>query len=529
MSEATMDAAGIEQMHLYFDTLREIEKHVVPGGPIQPGLKTLLRVMAENFGYKRAFLAIYDRQSGNLRIGLTYTQPKASQVTYQPGQGIIGQVFESGESIVVKRMRDHSEFLNRAFGRTAEELATLSFICVPILNLGAVEDEPDVLGTLSVDVPSDKDEILAMHEKFLEVVAGLITSSVARLQEEMSVQRQLMAHGMSLPAPGDEGIETPNIVASSKAMRFVLQQISQVAPSRATVLVRGESGTGKELLAEAIHSASPRANNALIKLNCAALPSELVESELFGHEKGAFTGAVATKKGLFELAHESTLFLDEIGELSLDAQAKVLRAIQEKEIQRLGSEKTITVDVRLICATHRPLEELLDEGRFREDLYYRINVFPIFIPTLSERREDILPLAEHFLQVFCKEYNKNIRRISSPAIDLLASYHWPGNVRELRNCLERAVLICDEEVIRSYHMPPTLQTAESSATDTQLSFGEAVAKYEHELLVDALKKAKGNMLQAARDLRVSYRIVNYKVKKYRIDPKKYAQRRRKAS
>jgi Nif-specific regulatory protein len=304
-------------------------------------------------------------------------------------------------------------------------------------------------------------------------------------------------------------------------MRLVLQQVGQVGPSRATVLLRGESGTGKELLAEAIHAVSPRHDKTLVKLNCAALPSDLVESELFGHQKGAFTGAVANKKGLFEVAAGGTLFLDEIGELSLEAQAKVLRAIQEKEIQRIGSETSIHVDVRLITATNRALESLLEEGRFREDLYYRINVFPIFIPPLRERRHDILPLAEHFLHEFQAEYGKDIRRISTSAIDLLSQYHWPGNVRELRNCMERAVLICDEDVIRTYHLPPTLQTAESSATDTDLSFGEAVNRFEQELLVDALKKSRGNMLQAARDLKSSYRVINYKVKKYKIDPKKF--------
>ncbi|MDD4952366.1 MAG: sigma 54-interacting transcriptional regulator, partial [Desulfovibrionaceae bacterium] len=229
---------------------------------------------------------------------------------------------------------------------------------------------------------------------------------------------------------------------------------------------------------------------------------------------------------LFEVADKGSLFLDEIGELSLDAQAKVLRAIQEKEIQRVGGERTLSVDVRLICATHRQLEELLKSGAFRQDLYYRINVFPVFIPALRERRADILPLAEHFLEEFSTEYGKKIKRISTPAIDLLTMYHWPGNVRELRNCVERAVLVCDEEVIRTYHLPPTLQSAESSATDSCLPFGEAVAKFEQEILVDSLKKTRGNMLQTARDLRVSYRIVNYKVKKYGIDVRKYSTARR---
>ncbi len=504
----------------YLRALRQMMDEMGPHAALQPSMKRLLEIMAETFGYKRAFLAIFDTDTGTLKIGLTYSQPKVTQATYTPGQGIIGQVFQTGRPIVIPRMKDHAEFLNKAFGRSQDELASLAFISVPVL-LTARSGEREALGTLSVDMPTVPQEILDSHCQFLEIVAGLVATQVARLQEEMALQRHLVAQGLMMHQAGEVNISTPDIVATSKSMRLVLQQVAQVAPSRATVLLRGESGTGKELLAEAIHAGSPRKDKPLIKLNCAALPSELIESELFGHEKGAFTGAVAVKKGLFELGHKGSLFLDEIGELSLEAQAKVLRAIQEKEIQRLGSEQTISVDVRLITATHQPLEELLTEGRFREDLYYRINVFPIFIPSLRERREDILPIAEHFLASFAQEYAKKIKRISTPAIDLLVQYHWPGNVRELRNCMERAVLVCDEEVIRSYHLPPTLQTAESSATDSSLSFGESVAKFEQEILVDALKKAKGNMLQAARDLRVSYRIVNYKVKKYRIDPKKF--------
>ncbi|EGJ48408.1 sigma 54-interacting transcriptional regulator [Desulfocurvibacter africanus] len=504
----------------YLRALRQMMDEMGPHAALQPSMKRLLEILAETFGYKRAFLAIFDTETGTLKIGLTYSQPKVTQATYTPGQGIIGQVFQTGRPIVIPRMKDHAEFLNKAFGRSQEELASLAFISVPVL-LPVRSGEREALGTLSVDIPTQSQEVLDSHCQFLEVVAGLVATQVARLQEEMALQRHLIAQGLMMHHTGEVNITAPDIVATSKSMRLVLQQVAQVAPSRATVLLRGESGTGKELLAEAIHAGSPRKDRPLIKLNCAALPSELIESELFGHEKGAFTGAVAIKKGLFELGHKGSLFLDEIGELSLEAQAKVLRAIQEKEIQRLGSEQTLSVDVRLITATHQPLEELLTEGRFREDLYYRINVFPIFIPSLRERREDILPIAEHFLGSFAQEYAKKIKRISTPAIDLLVQYHWPGNVRELRNCMERAVLICDEEVIRSYHLPPTLQTAESSATDSSLSFGESVAKFEQEILVDALKKAKGNMLQAARDLRVSYRIVNYKVKKYRIDPKKF--------
>ncbi len=509
--------------HSYLNTLKVVQETLKRDAPLEESLNSLLKLLAKDMEYVRAFMVIMDPKTENLKLSLTYSPAQVDDVTYSPGRGIIGRVFDSGEPISVPRMSDDPEFLNKAFGRSEDELKKLGFICVPVINRRAEEQE--VIGALSVDVPLIPADDMAAHRQFLEVVAGIIAGHVAQLQEEMATQNHLLTQSLM---GGKEATPPKDFVAASKAMKLVLRQSGQVAPSRATALLRGESGTGKELLAEAIHSSSPRADMPLIRLNCAALPSELIESELFGHQKGAFTGAFQTKRGLFEIADQGTLFLDEIGELSLDAQAKVLRAIQEKEIQRVGSEQTITVDARLICATHQPLEELLEKGLFREDLYYRINVFPIFIPPIRERREDILPLAEHFLAGFADEYGKEVKRISTPAIELLIMYHWPGNVRELKNCMERAVLLCEEAVIRTYHLPPTLQSAESSATGTNLSFGEAVAKFEQELLVDSLKKTGGNMLQSARDLRVSYRIVNYKVKKYNIDVKKFSQSKKKA-
>jgi Nif-specific regulatory protein len=506
----------------YLGTLQRIVSDMGPQRPFQSSLKSLLRTLAENHHFKRPHLVIFDPETQTLKLSLTHDPTKAQDVEYSPGVGVTGQVFSSGQPVIVPRMKDHPSFLNKAFGRSEEELATLGFICVPVLGPGEEASPREVIGTLSVDTPITDLPSLEGQCRFLQVVAGMIANQAAYLQEEMARQKHMMTQGLIGGDVAENTVQAANIVAASKSMRLVLNQVAQVGPSRATALLRGESGTGKELLAEAIHQASPRRDMPLIKLNCAALPSDLVESELFGYQKGAFTGAVQNKKGLFELAHKGTLFLDEIGELSASAQAKVLRAIQEQEIQRLGSEQTISVDVRLICATHQHLEELVESGSFREDLYYRINVFPVFIPPLRERREDILPVAEHFLKEYAEEYQKSIKRISTPAIDLLTQYHWPGNIRELKNCIERAVLVCDEQVIRTYHMPPSLQTAESTATDSSLSFCEAVAKFEQELLVDALKKARGNMLQAARDLRVSYRIVNYKVKKYGIDAKKFA-------
>lgn len=505
-------------LNSYLGTLKTILSDVTPTQDMESGLQKLLAVLCEDHGYKRALLAIVDPETQELKLSVTHGAHKSRETTYAPGQGVTGKAMTQAEPVIVPVMKDHPEFLSLAFERTKEEMRELGFICVPVLQ-GDKNGEALVIGTLSVDLPTADEEDLAADCRFLEVVAATVSNQVARLQEDIALQRHLISQGM-IPGKG-EGPESGDIVAASKSMRLVLQQVGQVGPSRATVLLRGESGTGKELLAEALHAVSPRKSKALVKLNCAALPADLVESELFGHQKGAFTGAVQNKKGLFEVAAGGTLFLDEIGELSLEAQAKVLRAIQEKEIQRIGSETPISVDVRLVCATNRALESLLEEGRFREDLYYRINVFPIFIPPLRERRHDILPLTEHFLNEFAGEYGKDIRRVSTSAIDLLSQYHWPGNVRELRNCMERAVLICDEDVIRTYHLPPTLQTAESSHTDTNLSFGEAVNRFEQELLVDALKKSRGNMLQAARDLKSSYRVINYKVKKYKLDPRKF--------
>ncbi|ACV68122.1 sigma-54-dependent Fis family transcriptional regulator [Desulfohalobium retbaense] len=506
----------------FLNTLKQVLSELDPQSPLQTGLQRLLDIIAANHGYERLSLAIFDPQTATLQFHLNYGDDAAADVRYAPGQGISGQVLASGSPSIIPRMADNPEFLNRAFGRPPDELAACAFICVPILLPSSAEEgkSQETIGVLSADLATAPKEKLEEHCRFLETLAGIIARQAAHLQDELARREQWQRLGL-LHQDGDLlQVDTEEIIAFSKTMGMVLQQIYQVAPSRATVLLRGESGTGKELLAEAIHRASPRRDKPCIKLNCAALPADLLESELFGHEKGAFTGAVSAKKGRFEMAHEGTLFLDEIGELSAEAQAKLLRAIQEGEIQRLGSERPIKVDVRLVCATHRPLEMLLEDGSFREDLYYRINVFPVFIPSLRERRDDIIPLTEHFLSYFAREYQKSIKRVSSPAIDLLVQYHWPGNVRELRNCIERAVLLCNEDVIRTYHLPPSLQTAESSATDTDLSFGEAVARFEQELLVEALKKTKGNMLQAARNLRASYRIINYKVKKYGIDVKR---------
>lgn len=297
--------------------------------------------------------------------------------------------------------------------------------------------------------------------------------------------------------------------------------ISQVSKSNATVLIRGESGTGKELVANSIHYNSHRSKSSFIKVNCAALPATLIESELFGHEKGSFTGAIKQKIGKFELAHKGTIFLDEIGSLGLDVQANLLRILQEKEFERVGGHQTIKTDVRVIAATNKNLEEAVESETFRGDLYYRLNVFPIYLPPLRERKTDILLLADFFLEKYARENHKDIRRFSTPAIDMMMEYHWPGNVRELENCIERGVLLCEEGVVHSYHLPPTLQTGKESDTVPTMSLENAVASMEREMIIDALKNTRGNITVAAKILQTTVRKFAYKAQKYGVDYKYY--------
>jgi Nif-specific regulatory protein len=304
-------------------------------------------------------------------------------------------------------------------------------------------------------------------------------------------------------------------------MQYVYGLVAQVAASDATVLIRGESGTGKELVAAAIHYSSGRAEKPLIKVHCAALPESIVESELFGHEKGAFTGAIATRKGRFELAHGGSIFLDEIGDLSPATQIKLLRVLQEREFERVGGTSTLKCDVRVIAATNRNLEEAMQQGAFREDLYYRLAVFPIHIPPLRNHKSDILLLADHFIEKYAEENHKKVRRISTSAIDMLMAYHWPGNVRELENCIERGVILSTDGVIHGYHLPPSLQTAESSGTLQQKTLEAALNHLEREMISEALKVSRGNIAKAALALNVTERILGLRIRKYGIQPRKY--------
>jgi two-component system response regulator AtoC len=312
------------------------------------------------------------------------------------------------------------------------------------------------------------------------------------------------------------------MIGKGRGMRHIFHLIEQIAPSRATVLVMGESGTGKELVSRAIHHQSPRKHFPFITINCAAIPETLMESELFGHEKGAFTDAIEKKLGRCEVAHQGTLFLDEIGELSLATQAKILRFLEEKEFNRVGSSKTIKVDVRLITATNKDLTQQIKKGEFREDLYYRINVVPIVIPPLRERREDIPLLIEHFIKKTNEENGKRVKGVSEEALAWMTQYDWPGNVRELENLIERMVALTPNEYIQPRELPfPSLGTPKTNGLKESILQGnvsllKAEEEFERELISDALKKANNVQSQAAELLGISRRILKYKIDKLGI-------------
>ncbi len=431
------------------------------------------------------------------------------------GEGITGKVVESGRPVIVPRVSREPQFLRRAAERPELARQELTFICVPIV----LNRRP--VGALGVDLGFKADRDYDRYAKFLGVVASMISQAVKVQRLIEAERRRLLDENTQLREELRERYDFSNIIGTSGPAREMYEQVARVASTNTTVLIRGESGTGKELIAHAIHYNSLRAKKPFVKVSCAALPESLIESELFGYEKGAFTGAQQRKKGRFELAEGGTLFLDEIGDLNLSTQVKLLRVLQEREFERVGGTETVKVNVRLIAATNKNMEEGIADGVFREDLFYRLNVFTIFAPPLRERKADIMLLADHFLEKFAVEHGKAIKRISTPAIDMLMSYHWPGNVRELENTLERAVLVCDGHAIHAHHLPPTLQTAESSDADVRISLKDAIEAYEKDLLQDALKTTRGNRAKAARLLQTTDRILNYKVRQYGVDWKRF--------
>ncbi len=536
-----------EQDHSIISLLAEVSRTITHENDINKVLRLVLFIMSENMNMLRGMITILNRDSGEIVINESFglTEKEKERGRYQIGEGVIGHVVKTGKAVIVPSIDNEPLFLDRTRSRSKVKKESLCFICIPI------KAGTEIIGTLSADrqlEPGATDkhsktgkggeqrtDMLQHYVDQLSIIASMISQAVRikQLAHEESEKKSLETTILEKPSrqlyqeeKGDdekisEAERPANIIGNTKPMISLYKMIDKIAKTNATTLVLGESGVGKELVASAIHFKSHRNENPFIKFNCAALPESIVESELFGHEKGAFTGASATRQGRFELAHTGTIFLDEVGELSLAVQAKLLRIIQEKEFERVGGSKTIKVDVRVIAATNRNLEELIRSGLFREDLYYRLNIFPITVPPLRERKTDILLLADYFVEKFNAANHKGIRRISTTSIDMLMRYHWPGNVRELQNCMERAVILSEDNVIHGYHLPPTLQTAESSGTPYTGSLQQKLDAIEKEMIMEALKRTQGNMSRAAVQLGLSDRIMGLRIKKFDIDYRKF--------
>jgi Nif-specific regulatory protein len=497
-------------------TLLEVSKALLAAREFRAGLIRVLEILGDHHGAVRSTVVLIDRERGEVAVEASAGEiDGTSPVRYRLGEGITGEVVRSGQPMVVPEVSHEPKFLKRAAARPELAHQELTYICVPIALDG------QTVGALGIDLHYKSTRDYERTVTFLGVVGSMIAQGM-KVHQLIEADRQLLVdENTHLRLELKERYGFSHIIGTSHPIREVYEQITQVAPTNTTVLLRGESGTGKELIAQAVHYNSPRAKKPFIKVSCAALPHDLIESELFGYEKGAFTGAHGSKKGRFELAEGGTLFLDEIGELSLATQIKLLRVLQAREFERLGGTDTVRTNVRLVTATNKDLEKAIAAGEFREDLYYRLNVFAIFVPPLRERRADVLLLANHFLEKFAREHGKNIKRIATPAIDMLMCYHWPGNVRELENAIERGVVVCNTQVLHAHHLPPTLQTAEATGTTIDLTLDQATAAFEKDILQDALKSARGNRAKAARLLSTTGRVFNYKVKKYGIDWRRF--------
>jgi Nif-specific regulatory protein len=503
----------IEELQILFEISQLLDQSM----DLKQVLYPVLRAMAEHMGMLRATITLLDRKTGKIYIEAAYglSDSQRERGKYHLGEGITGKVVQSGQPMIVPRISEEPEFLNRTGARKDVRKKDVSFICVPV-KIGN-----ETIGAFSVDHLFADNVSAEEDARLLSIIASMIAQAVRLRQTIMEERQRLLEENTRLHEELRDRFRPANIIGNSRAMQEVFNMVAQVSRSDTTVLIRGESGTGKELVAHAIHYNSHRAEKPFIKVNCAALPETVIESELFGHEKGAFTGAISTRKGRFELANGGTIFLDEIGDLSAATQIKLLRVLQEREFERVGGNETIRTNVRVITATNRNLEASMETGQFRPDLYYRLNVFPIHIPPLRDRKSDIMLLADYFVEKYSKQNGKSIKRISTPAIELFMSYHWPGNVRELENCIERAILLSTDEVIHGSHLPPSLQSAESTGTALQGTLPEALDNIERELVLDALKSTKGNMAKAARLLGISERIIGLRVKKHGINPRHF--------
>jgi len=494
---------------------------------VQSGQRQLLTAVLDDLehelGMTRGTIMLLSSDGSELFVGMArdLSDTEQKELRYRRGEGVIGTVIETGEAAIIPHIWQEPRFTNRIHRRGHEQSDDASFLCVPI-RLGS-----EVVGTLSVDLPLQEEAKLIRRARLLGIVASMIAFDVKSRRTEELHQQQLETENLRLRSALEEKFRPESIIGNSHAMESVYLQIHHVAAADTTVLVRGESGTGKELVASAIHYGSPRCHKPFVKVNCAALSEGLLESELFGHEKGAFTGALFQRIGRIEEAEGGTLFLDEIGDFSPPTQVKLLRTLQERQYERVGSNKTISANVRIIAATNQDLESRVESGLFRNDLYYRINVFPIFLPPLRDRQHDIILLADHFVAKYARKMQKEVRRISTPAINMMLAYHWPGNVRELENCIEYAVLLSKEGVIHGSNLPPSLQMPGVSETAEAGSLKMRMDLAARDVMMDALKATGGNISEAARQLGITPRMARYKIRKLGIEYQRFFKKPRK--
>ena len=448
-----MRTAQDQRSHVELITIYEICRILGASLAIDRTFRDALNVLAAHLGLARAMIVTPVPDEGRLgvhsSVGLTRQQEQRG--TWKHGEGVIGHVYASGMAAVVPDVAQSPEFIDRtgAFG-APDDGSMMAFVVVPL------KTDKAVVGVLAAQRVVQGGARLSDDQRILTMVATLLAQAAslhdAVSDEHRRLQLQTMWLQKALQREPRGRYTLDNVIGDSRPMQQVFVEVHQAAPARSTVLLRGESGTGKEAIARAIHFLSPRKDAPFIKVNCAALTESLLESELFGHEKGAFTGAAGERKGRFELAHGGTLFLDEIGDISPAFQAKLLRVLQEREFERVGGSKPVRVDVRLICATNRDLEKMVQRGEYRADLYYRINVVSIFLPPLRERREDIPPLVAHFIDRYNKE-NRRQLKVTPEAMKVLTSCYWPGNVRELENCIERTATMVQGDTIRDLAFP----------------------------------------------------------------------------
>jgi Nif-specific regulatory protein len=507
----------IKDTHKEISFLHDISQSIITGKDINEIFSLILEILSDYMGMVKVMLVIYNRKSGEIFIENAFglTEEEKARGTYKLGEGIIGKVIDSGDPIIIPKISNEPDFLDKTNSRHKLDKDHLSFLCIPI------KYRNEVIGALCADKFNNSHVILEDDVKLLSIITTMISQAVRLHQIEHEELEVLEKENQRLHDELKEKFKPSNIVGKSKAIRQVYGLIDKISKTNTTILILGESGVGKELVAHAIHYNSNRTKMPFIKFNCAALPESTIESELFGHEKGSFTGALNKRIGRFEQANGGTIFLDEIGELTSATQSKLLRVLQEKEFERVGGNETIKVDIRIITATNRNLEEHMKKGLFREDLFYRLNVFPIIVPPLRERKTDILLLTDFFVEHYAKTNNKIIKRVSTSAINMLMSYHWPGNVRELENIIERAVILSEDKVIHGYHLPPTLQTAQFSHTKHKYNLQDRLDAIEYDLIIESLKNNKGNMVKAAKELGLTTRIMSLRVKKYNLNPKIY--------